>query len=75
MRGGGHRRAYLDERSDKLEVQKHENARDLRPEKREESPGKGGVLSGVRIYIGGYLAGTTDLEMKRIVTGAGGVTL
>jgi hypothetical protein len=75
MRGGGHRRAYLDERSDKLEVQKHENARDLCLEKWEESPGKGGVLSGVRVYIGGYLAGTTDLEMKRIVAGAGGVTL
>ncbi|OJA13815.1 hypothetical protein AZE42_00492 [Rhizopogon vesiculosus] len=75
MRGGGHRRAYFDERSEKLQVQKNENARDLRPLKRDESREKGGVLSGVRIYIGGYLAGTTDIEMKRIVAGAGGVTL
>jgi len=74
MRGGRHpsRRAYLDERSDKLGVQKHENAQDLRATKGDESDG---VLSGVRVYIGGYLAGTTDIEMKRIVTGAGGVTL
>ncbi|KAG1783183.1 hypothetical protein EV702DRAFT_1060503 [Suillus placidus] len=74
-RGGGHGRGYLDERSEKLEVQKHENARDLHPVKREETEGKRGVLSGVRVYIGGYLAGTTDIEMKRIVSGAGGVTL
>ncbi|KAG2156191.1 hypothetical protein DEU56DRAFT_765963 [Suillus clintonianus] len=74
-RGGGHRRGYLDERSMKLEVQKHENARDLHPVKRDETEGKRGVLSGVRVYIGGYLAGTTDIEMKRIVAGAGGITL
>ncbi|KAG1752652.1 uncharacterized protein EDB91DRAFT_1103689, partial [Suillus paluster] len=74
-RGGGHRRGYIDERSEKLEVQKHENARDLRPVKIDETEGKCGVLSGVRVYINGYLAGTTDIEMKRIVAGAGGVTL
>ncbi|KAG0709772.1 hypothetical protein DFH29DRAFT_885730 [Suillus ampliporus] len=73
MRGGGHRRGYLDERSEKLKVQKHENARDLCLVERDE--GKCGVLSGVRVYINGYLAGTTDIEMKRIVAGAGGVTL
>jgi len=76
MRGGGHRRAYLNERSEKLDVQKQENAQDIRPVKQEESAkGKGSVLSGVRVYINGYLAGTTDIEMKRIVAGAGGVTL
>ncbi|KAG1806667.1 uncharacterized protein HD556DRAFT_1323357 [Suillus plorans] len=74
-RGGGHNRGYIDERSEKLEVQKHENAHDLYPVKRDETEGKRGVLSGVRVYIGGYLAGTTDVEMKRIVSGAGGVTL
>ncbi|KAG1892314.1 hypothetical protein F4604DRAFT_1698835 [Suillus subluteus] len=68
-RGGGHGREYLDERSEKLEAQKHEECTRLTPK------GKRGVLSGVRIYIGGYLAGTTDIEMKRIVSGAGGVTL
>ncbi|KAG2077281.1 hypothetical protein BDR04DRAFT_1088239 [Suillus decipiens] len=67
-RGGGHGQGYINERSEKLEVQKHENARDLHP-------GKKGVLSGVCVYISGYLAGTTDIEMKRIVSGAGGVTL
>jgi len=30
------------------------------------------TLSGVRVYIDGYLRGTTDIEMKRIVTSAGG---
>ncbi|KAG1755552.1 hypothetical protein EDB19DRAFT_1661908 [Suillus lakei] len=74
-RGGGHGREYLDERSEKLEVQKHENARNLHPVKRDETEEKRGVLSGVRVYIGGYLAGTTDIEMKRIVAGAGGITL
>lgn len=31
-----------------------------------------GVLEGIKIYVGGYMAGTTDIEMKRIVTMAGG---
>jgi hypothetical protein len=75
MRGSGHRRAYIDEHSERLEVQKHENARSLDLVKENESEGKGSVLSGVRVYIGGYLAGTTDIEMKRIVTDAGGVAL
>lgn len=74
-RGCGHNRGYIDDRSKKLEVQKHDNANDLYPVKRDETEGKRGVLSGVRVYIGGYLAGTTDIEMKRIVSGAGGVTL
>ncbi|KZT42893.1 hypothetical protein SISSUDRAFT_1040753 [Sistotremastrum suecicum HHB10207 ss-3] len=30
------------------------------------------VLSGVRVYINGFLAGTTDMEMKRTVQLAGG---
>jgi len=30
------------------------------------------VLDGVRVYINGYLSDTTDIEMKRIVTQAGG---
>ena len=30
------------------------------------------VLRNVRVYINGYLEDTTDIEMKRIVTLAGG---
>ncbi|KAG1759816.1 hypothetical protein EDD22DRAFT_904293 [Suillus occidentalis] len=74
-RGSGHGRGYFDERSEKLEIQKYENAHDLHLVKRDKTEGKRGVLSGVRIYIGGYLEGTTDIEMKRIISGAGGVTL
>lgn len=33
------------------------------------------VLSGVRVYINGYLRDTTDIEMKRIVAEAGGQIL
>ena len=33
------------------------------------------VLHNVRIYINGYLDNTTDIEMKRIVTLAGGQVL
>ncbi|KZT74273.1 BRCT domain-containing protein [Daedalea quercina L-15889] len=35
----------------------------------------GDVLQGVRVYINGYLDDTTDIEMKRIVTLAGGRVL
>lgn len=36
---------------------------------------EGNVLRGVRVYINGYLEDTTDIEMKRIVTLAGGQIL
>lgn len=36
---------------------------------------EGQVFSNVRVYINGFLENTTDLEMKRIVTQAGGVIL
>ncbi|KAJ8521960.1 hypothetical protein ONZ45_g1373 [Pleurotus djamor] len=36
---------------------------------------KASVLQGVRVYINGYLRNTTDIEMKRIVIGAGGSIL
>jgi len=45
----------------KLEEQRNERGRD-----------PNGALVGTKIYIGGYLAGTTDIEVKRIVTLAGG---
>ena len=33
------------------------------------------VMQGVRVYINGYLSDTTDIEMKRTVTLAGGQVL
>lgn len=30
------------------------------------------ILKNTRIYIGGYLESTTDIEMKRLVVQAGG---
>jgi hypothetical protein len=33
------------------------------------------ILSNTRIYINGYLRGTTDIEMKRVITEAGGQVL
>jgi hypothetical protein len=35
----------------------------------------GGVLRAVRAYLSGYLSGTTDIEMKRLITEAGGQTV
>jgi hypothetical protein len=34
-----------------------------------------GTLKNTRIYINGYLRDTTDIEMKRIITEAGGQAL
>ena len=33
------------------------------------------VLSNTSIYINGYLRGTTDIEMKRVIAEAGGQVL
>lgn len=55
-------KAYLEDRSRKLSLQR-----------RDEPPI--GVLSNVRVYIDGYLSGTTDIEMRRIIAQAGGATL
>jgi hypothetical protein len=54
---------YLQDRSRKLKQQ----LPDL--------PGGGGVLAGVRIWIDGYLEGTTDIVMKAFVKKAGGDVL
>lgn len=59
--GRANQSQYLKTRAKKLEEQL--------PDQSSESPG---VLGGVRIYINGYLDGTTDIEMKRIVALAGG---
>lgn len=55
-------KAYFEHRSKKLTLQR-----------RDESPG--GVLSDVRVHIDGYLSGTTDIEMRRIIAQAGGTTV
>jgi hypothetical protein len=65
QRGGGSRRKeYYKHRNSKLSGQRSE---------RKETETK--VLDGVRLYINGYLNDTTDIEMKRIVTMAGGQIL
>lgn len=55
-------KAYFEERSRKLSRQ------------RENATPKS-VLNNVRVYIDGYVSGTTEIEMKRIITQAGGTTL
>ncbi|KAI6035126.1 hypothetical protein F5J12DRAFT_917819 [Pisolithus orientalis] len=55
-------RQYFDDRNRKLAAQSKEEPTT-------------GVLRGVRVYISGYLSGTTDIEMKHIVALAGGTTL
>lgn len=52
---------FLKSRSKKIEDQLQDKGWDAH-----------GVLRDVKIYVGGYLTGTTDIEMKRIVTRAGG---
>ncbi|EPT03682.1 hypothetical protein FOMPIDRAFT_1046716 [Fomitopsis schrenkii] len=58
-------KGYMASRSAKL--------RNQLPE-RLEGP-EGNILRGIRVYINGYLEGTTDIEMKRVVTLAGGQIL
>jgi hypothetical protein len=59
-RRSGVRTIYSEDRTRKLTEQQEE----LAPEAT--------ILNGVRVYINGYLSDTTDIEMKRIVTQAGG---
>lgn len=56
--GRTHQGQYMETRSKKLANQL--------PEKSDK------ILRNVRVYIDGYLDNTTDIEMKRIVTIAGG---
>ena len=56
--GGRGRRQYRDFRNQKIKDQM------------QESNSK--VLQDARIYINGYLDNTTDIEMKRIISSAGG---
>ncbi|TCD70825.1 hypothetical protein EIP91_001515 [Steccherinum ochraceum] len=57
---------HLKARSDKLSDQYG---------RRDAETSIGGVLQNVKVYIDGYLDNTTDIEMKRIVTLAGGNVL
>lgn len=59
---GASAKAYFEDRSRKLSLQ------------RRDEPSRG-VLSNVRVYIDGYLSGTTDIEMRRVIAQAGGTTL
>jgi urease accessory protein UreH len=59
------RRLYLQDRERKLEQQIIAV----------EDKASGGILSGCRIYIDGYLEDTTDMEMKRTISLAGGQVL
>ncbi|KAH7876348.1 uncharacterized protein C8R40DRAFT_1169461 [Lentinula edodes] len=58
-------RPYLQERSRKLAVQKETINAAEQPQ----------ILSNVKVYIDGFLTGTTDIEMKRVVSRAGGQIL
>ncbi|KAK0206379.1 hypothetical protein DFS33DRAFT_1314289 [Desarmillaria ectypa] len=58
-----HRTEYFEARAQKLAQQ------------REKGCSESQILRNTRIYIDGYLSGTTDIEMKRIVTEAGGTIL
>lgn len=55
---------YLEDRAKKIKVQTAVSA-----------PEQPQVLVNVRCYINGFLADTTDLEMKRIIISAGGKVL
>ncbi|KAJ6455939.1 hypothetical protein DFH09DRAFT_879659, partial [Mycena vulgaris] len=59
--GKTNRRLYLEDRTKKIKVQTTEVAVPEQPQ----------VLANVKCYIG-YLANTTDLEMKSIIISAGG---
>jgi len=52
------RQGYMRVRNQKLKAQREEAVI--------------GALNNTRIYINGYLRDTTDIEMKRIITEAGG---
>lgn len=59
-RRSGVKTSFVEDRSRKLK------------EQREEMSTEAMVLNNVQVYINGYLSETTDIEMKRIVTHAGG---
>ncbi len=58
---------YIQLRGEKLKVQRQVSA-DVKNDASQ-------ILRNTRIYINGFLADTTDIEMKRIITQAGGQVL
>jgi len=60
-----------DGRSQKQEYVRYRNQK-LKDQRKEVASG---ALCNTRIYINGYLRDTTDIEMKRIITEAGGQAL
>jgi hypothetical protein len=71
-----HEKEYLEDRKKKLSDQRFQNARTSTSTERGVTERLGGsraqILDRVRVYIDGYLDNMTDIEMKRIVTSAGG---
>jgi len=57
---------YLQDRNMKLSDQRKEHGMAAETD---------GILRNVKVYINGYLRDTTDIEMKRIVTLAGGLVM
>ncbi|KAF8806407.1 hypothetical protein BYT27DRAFT_7293386 [Phlegmacium glaucopus] len=58
--GRGKQRRYMLDRTEKLSAQRETTNHDA------------GILKDTKIYINGYLEATTDIEMKKIITQAGG---
>ncbi|KAJ6539492.1 hypothetical protein B0H19DRAFT_1179312 [Mycena capillaripes] len=65
--GSGNRRLYLEHRAQKISVQTTAQ----KTTTSEQPP----VLMNTKCYISGFLENTTDLEMKRIISSAGGKVL
>ncbi|KAF9076801.1 hypothetical protein BDP27DRAFT_1413949 [Rhodocollybia butyracea] len=63
--GRKNHRLYHDERNHKLAAQKETTTASEQPQ----------ILLNVKVYIDGFLKDTTDIEMKRVVTMAGGKIL
>jgi len=63
MEGRQNRKLYLQDREGKLSAQWARSSE------------SNGIFQSVRIYLSGYLNGTTDIEMKRIIAEGGGQTV
>jgi hypothetical protein len=62
--GRGYRKTHLDMRA-RAQKFAHQTAEGSMDDKSK-------VLRQVRVYVNGFLSNTTDIEMKRVVSGAGG---
>ena len=66
------RKLYFENRAKKIE---HQQTAPRADSSSSSSAAQKRVLQNVRVYINGYLSDTTDIEMKRTVTLAGGTIL